>query len=88
MTWPPIRSCSELSEGDQIEALYQEKLAHRGWVTEVAVDLGVFWILDDLMGGRRLLALSDFEVFKVQERQLPAESGAKPLRGGLTPDIE
>jgi hypothetical protein len=59
-----VLSCLELSSGDYIEARYQGRLTHRGRVAEVATTQEVFWIVDDLVGGRRLLDLSDVEIVK------------------------
>lgn len=37
-------------------------LVHRGRVTDIAPDHGMFWIMDDLNGGRRLLDLAEVQV--------------------------
>lgn len=60
-----IRSCAELTAGDAIEAFYRNTLVHRGPVTDVAPERGLFWILDTLTGSRRLLDVSEFEIVRL-----------------------
>ena len=60
-----IGSCQELSPGDAIEAFYKSSLVHRGPVTDTAPELGLFWILDTLTGGRRLLDMSELEIVRL-----------------------
>jgi hypothetical protein len=60
-----IGSCEELAPGDAIEAFYRNTLVHRGPVTEIAPDLGLFWILDTLTGSRRVLDISEFSVVRL-----------------------
>ena len=50
-----IRSSSELSVGDEIEAWHNGKLFHRGKVTQTVTDLDLFWIVDSRTGTRRLI---------------------------------
>lgn len=57
-----ISSNSELSPGDCIEAYYKGTLVHRGVVTDIAPNQELFWILDVLTGGRRLLDTTEFEI--------------------------
>lgn len=59
-----IGSCYELMPGDVIEAFHKSNLVHRGPVTDTAPELGLFWILDTLMGGRRLLDMSELEIVR------------------------
>lgn len=61
-----VGSCLELNLGDEIEATYRGVLVHRGRVTDLAPDHCLFWILDDLRGGRRLLDLAELEVTRIQ----------------------
>lgn len=60
-----VQACTELMTGDEIEAWYQGLPSHRGPVTELAPDAGVFWIRDHRSGGRKLLDLEDFVVIRV-----------------------
>jgi hypothetical protein len=53
-----VSSCRDLATGDDIDARYKRTLVHRGRVTETAPDHGLFWIMDDLTGGRRLLDMA------------------------------
>lgn len=66
-----VGSCHELMAGDRIDALYRGTLVHRGQVTERVPEHGLFWIIDDLSSGRRLLEMAELEILQVQE------SGAK-----------
>lgn len=60
-----IGSCHELTPGDAIEAFHKSNLVHRGPVTDTAPDLGLFWILDTLTGGRRLLDMFELEIVRL-----------------------
>jgi hypothetical protein len=62
-----IGSCLELNLGDEIEATYKGVLVHRGRVTDLAPDHNLFWIMDKLRGGRRLLELIELEVIRIQD---------------------
>lgn len=57
-----VRSCDELSAGDKINARYNGILVHRGQVTEIVPGRGLFWIMDELTGSRRLLDMADLEI--------------------------
>lgn len=58
----PVNSCVDLSPGDEIAATRRGALVHRGRVTDIAPDHEMFWIMDDLNGGRRLLDLAEVQV--------------------------
>lgn len=60
-----IGSCHELKPGDTIEAFHENNLVHRGPVTHTLPELGLFWILDNLTGGRRLLDMSELEIVRL-----------------------
>ena len=60
-----IGSCYELGSGDAVEAFHEDMLIYRGPVTEVVPDHGLFWILDTLTGGRRLVDMSELEVVRI-----------------------
>lgn len=60
-----IGSCDELAPGDATEAFYKNTLAHRGPVTDVAPDLGLFRILDTLTGSRRVLDISELSIVRL-----------------------
>lgn len=57
-----VRSCDELSAGDEINARYNGILVHRGRVTGIVPGRGLFWIMDELTGSRRLLDMADLEI--------------------------
>jgi hypothetical protein len=40
-------------------------LVHRGPVTDIGPDQGLFWILDTLTGSRRLLDSSELEIVRL-----------------------
>jgi hypothetical protein len=71
-----IGSCDELSPGDAIEAFYKNTLVHRGPVTEVAPDLGLFWILDTLTGSRRVLDISELSILRLPAHYREVQVGA------------
>jgi hypothetical protein len=60
-----IGSCDELVPGDAVEAFIENALVHRGPVTEIAPDQGLFWILDTLTGSRRLLDTAEFSIVRL-----------------------
>lgn len=60
-----VRSCHELSAGDEINARHKGALVHRGQVTEVLPDHGLFWIMDELSGSRRLLDMAELEIARI-----------------------
>ncbi|MEO3934997.1 hypothetical protein WMO79_19560 [Micrococcaceae bacterium Sec7.4] len=68
-----VRACRELSPGDEIEAKYEDRLIHRGQVTEMIPHLELFWIIDTLNGGRRLLDTAEFEIFRVPAAEIPKQ---------------
>lgn len=73
-----VRSCVELSVGDDIDARYKGALVHRGRVTEMAPDHGLFWIMDDLTGGRRLLDMAELEIVRVRSPVIPDAADTEP----------
>lgn len=60
-----VKSCLELNAGDEIQAAYKGTIVHRGTVTDLARHHDLFWIIDHLRGGRRLLDLAELEVVKL-----------------------
>lgn len=70
-----ISSCSELNVGDEIHASYKGKLVHRGRVTELAPNHGLFWIIDDLMGGRRLIDITEMHITRTPAARTPPKPG-------------
>jgi hypothetical protein len=73
-----VRSCVELTVGDDIDARYKGALVHRGRVMEMAPEHGLFWVMDDLTGGRRLLDMADLEIVRVQGPVIPDAVDTEP----------
>ena len=76
-----VQLCSELEIGDAIEARYAGKLHHRGPVTDVLPEMGLFWIIDALTGGRKLLCISELEVSRLN-------GPARPVQGHITNGLQ
>lgn len=73
-----VDSCHELMDGDRIDARYKGALVHRGRITERMPDHGLFWIMDEITGGRRLLDMAELEIVLLPAAA-PAEfSDTKP----------
>jgi hypothetical protein len=72
-----VRAGAELSAGEEIEAWRSGRIFHRGNVTDPVPDLGLFWIMDPLTGGRKLLDMAEVEIVRVPLRDglIPSESG-------------
>ena len=60
----PVRTCSELSVGDDIEAWHNGRLFHRGRVTQAVPLMELFWILDARTGARKLLDVEALEIIR------------------------
>lgn len=60
-----ISSCWELNPGDEVRATDGGTLVRHGRITELAPDLNVFWILDEVMGGRRLVDMTEMDVTRI-----------------------
>ncbi|MBT2552776.1 hypothetical protein [Arthrobacter sp. ISL-5] len=60
-----VRSCAELSAGEEIEAWHRGRLSHRGTVANILEDIDLFWIIDARTGARRLLDLEQLSVRRV-----------------------
>lgn len=80
-----VESTDELASGDGIEAFHKDILVHRGPVTDTMPECGLFWILDTVTGGRRLLDMSELSIFRLPS---PTEEPALPdfLHGGRRPE--
>jgi hypothetical protein len=63
-----IESCQELAPGDAIEAFKKNTLVHRGPVTGIAPEFGLFWILDTLTGSHLLVDMTEFEIMRMPAR--------------------
>lgn len=72
-----VNSCHELMDGDRIDARYRGALMHRGRVTERMPDHGLFWIMDEMTGGRRLLDMAELDIVLQQGTALPESAGTE-----------
>ncbi|QCO99752.1 hypothetical protein FCN77_21125 [Arthrobacter sp. 24S4-2] len=68
-----VRTCSELSAGEEIEAWHKGRLFHRGRVAETIPSTDLFWIVDSRTGARKLLDVEALEIVRVA-RTVPAEA--------------
>lgn len=73
-----VRSCSELSVGDHVEALRDGRVLHRGRVLAVVPAMELFWILDVRTGTRQLLDLDMLSVLRCPLRTVPDLPGPEP----------
>ena len=82
-----VRSCAELSAGEEIEAWHRGRLAHRGTVASTLEEIDLFWIVDARTGARRLLDLEQLSVRRVPVRKPAAAVKRKPAAavGNLKP---
>ncbi|HSO90809.1 MAG TPA: hypothetical protein VLR70_06650 [Arthrobacter sp.] len=70
---------NELPAGDEVEAWCRGRLSHQGPVTELAPAAVVFWIMDHMGGGRKILDLEDFHVVRaLQPPELQTSSEPEP----------
>jgi hypothetical protein len=60
-----VRSCAELSAGEEIEAWHRGRLAHRGTVASTLEQIDLIWIIDARTGARRLLDLEQLSVRRI-----------------------
>lgn len=61
-----IRTSSELSVGEEIEAWHKGRLFHRGRVTETIPTTDLFWIVDSRTGARKLLDVEALEIVRAE----------------------
>lgn len=73
-----VDSCHELMDGDRIDARYRGALVHRGRVIERMPEHGLFWIMDEITGGRRLLDMAELDIVLLQEEPLPEAADTGP----------
>ena len=62
---PLIRSCSELSSGDEIEAWRLGKLLHRGRVSYPLPSVEMFWIICSRTGTRKLVDMEAAAILRI-----------------------
>ena len=72
-----VLSLAELAAGEEIEAWYRGRLAHRGKVVSTLDGIDLFWIIDSRTGARRLLDLEQLSVRRLTPRK-PRAAVGKP----------
>ncbi|MET1064830.1 MAG: hypothetical protein ABWX85_07645 [Arthrobacter sp.] len=82
-----VHSCEELSVGDQIEAWHNGKLFHRGTVARTVAATGLFWIMDERTGGRRLIDAEALVILRVAVPAAPHGSTARSAVVGSPPRV-
>lgn len=75
-----VRTCEELTHGDEIEAWHDGRLLHTGRVSQTLPSMGMFWILCARTGARKLVDLEASEIIRVS-----APSNPGPERPQVTP---
>lgn len=74
----PIRSCSELSYGDEIEAWRFGKLLHLGRVNRTLPSVEMFWIICSRTGTRKLVDMEGAAILRIPAAPLDARSPGPP----------
>jgi hypothetical protein len=74
----PIRSCSELSFGDEIEAWRFGKLLHRGRVNQTLPSVEMFWIICSRTGTRKLVDMEASAILRTPAAPRDERSAAPP----------
>ena len=77
-----VRSCSELSPGDHVQAQRDNTLLYRGRVLAVIPELDLIWILDARTGTRQLLDLDQMRVLHCPVRAVPDIPGPEHPAAG------
>jgi hypothetical protein len=73
-----IRSCSELSYGDEIEAWCFGKLPHRGRVNRTLPSVEMFWIICSRTGTRKLVDMDGAAILRIPAAPRDAKSAGPP----------
>lgn len=68
-----VADCHNLVAGDLVSARYKGSLVHRGRVTERVPEHGLFGIMDELTGGRRLLDMADLQIGRARTGTAPGD---------------
>lgn len=77
-----VRSCGELSVGDEIEAWHNGRLFHRGEVLRTVPATDLFWIRDGRTGTRRLIDAEVLVILRVAAP--PVIDGDVAVEGSAT----
>lgn len=74
-----VGTCHELAAGDLTVARYKGSIVHRGRASARVPTHGLFWIMDELTGVRRLRDMADLEVCQVRSAVIgPKDPGEEP----------
>jgi hypothetical protein len=73
-----IRSCSELSYGDEIEAWRFGKLLHRGTVNQTLPSVEMFWIICSRSGTRKLVDMEAAAILRIPAAAGDARPATRP----------
>ncbi len=73
-----IRSCTELSYGDEIEAWRPGELLHRGRVSHTLPSVEMFWIICSRTGTRKLVDMEAVAILRIPAAPRDARSAAPP----------
>ena len=60
-----IRTCDELTHGDEIEAWHGSRLLHRGRVSQTLPSMGMFWIVCARTGALKLVDVEASEIIRI-----------------------
>jgi hypothetical protein len=71
-----IRSCTELSSGDEIEAWRLGEMLHRGRVSYPLPSVEMFWIICSRTGTRKLVDLETAAILRIGAARGEARSAA------------
>ena len=74
----PIRSCSDISYGDEIEAWRYGKLLYQGRVSYPLPSVEMFWIICSRTGTRKLVDMEASAVLRMPAAPRDARSAAPP----------
>lgn len=68
-----VADCHDLVAGNLVSARYKGSLVHRGRLTEQVPVHGLFWIMDEVTGGRRVLDRADLEIGRAATGTAPRD---------------
>ncbi|WP_400160439.1 hypothetical protein [Arthrobacter sp. BPSS-3] len=60
-----IEACTDLTPGVDVQVWEQDRVVHRGRVSQVVPSMGMVWIIDARNGARRLVDTSEYDVVRL-----------------------
>lgn len=63
-----ISDVNQLRTDDEIQTRHRGAVLHQGRVLEIMATLGVFWILDSSLGTRKLIDMTEHNVWSMPAR--------------------